>query len=209
MNILIVDDHAVARKGVRQIIADAFPKATFGEASTGAKALSLLRQQSWSVVVLDVELSGRNGLDILKDIKSDFPKLPVLILSIYNEEQYAIRSIRCGAAGYITKDSTEEELAGAIKKVLADGKYISPKVAEILAADLAGNGRSPRHAELSDREYQVLRFIGQGKSIKEIARQISLSANTISTYRTRILDKLNLSTTQELIRYALQHSIVE
>ncbi len=207
--ILIVDDHAVVRKGVRQILSAAFPEAIFGEAGTAAEAFSMLRAHPWSVVIMDVGLPGRGGLDALKDIKAEYPKLPVLIQSIYGEEQYAIRAHRAGAAGYITKDSSTDVLAGAIQKILLGGKYVSPTLGEALAAGLGRDSERPLHEDLSDREYQVMRLIGSGKSVKEIAIQLSLSAKTVSTYRTRVMLKLKLNTTAELIHYAILHRIVE
>ncbi|MEI6235302.1 MAG: response regulator transcription factor [Planctomycetota bacterium] len=209
IKILIVDDHAVVRQGVRQILAATFPKAEFGEAATAAEAMMAIRKHAWNIVVMDVGLPGRGGLDALKDIKAEFPKLPVLIQSMYGEDQYAIRAIRAGASGYVTKDVSADVLAGAVQKVLNGGKYISPSLGEALASEAAGEQGKPRHEELSDREYQVLRLIGNGKSVKEIGLQLSLSVKTVSTYRARILEKLNVGTTTELIHYALVNHIVE
>jgi len=207
--ILIVDDHAVVRKGTKQILSAAFPNSVFGEAATAAEAMALLRNQSWSVVIMDVGLPGRGGLDALKDIKSEYPKLPVLIQSMYGEEQYALRAVRAGASGYITKESSADALAGAIQKILQGGKYISAALGEALVTSLSRGNERPRHEDLSDREYQVLRLIGSGKSVKEIGLQLSLSAKTVSTYRARVLLKLELSTSAELIHYSVLHHIVE
>ena len=209
MRILIVDDHTVVRQGVKRVLADAFPKAQFGEAANAAEALALVRKQPWTLVVMDVGLPGRNGIDVLKELKSEYPALPVLIQSMYGEQQYAIRAIRAGAAGYITKEAASDVFVQALKKILDGGKYISPALAESLADDITHDSRKPLHDALSDREYQILRMLGSGKSVKEIGLQLSLSVKTISTYRTRVLEKMKLNTTAELIHYAISHSIAE
>lgn len=209
MRILIVDDHTVVRQGVKRVLNDAFPKALFSEAANAAEALSIARKEPLSLVVMDVGLPGRNGIDVLKELKADYPNLPVLIQSMYGEEQYAIRAMRAGASGYVTKAVASNVFIEAVRKILDGGKYISPALAETLADDLALDSRKPLHDALSDREYQILRLLGGGKSVKEIGLQLSLSVKTVSTYRSRILEKLKLATTAELIHYAISHSIVE
>jgi two-component system invasion response regulator UvrY len=209
MRILIVDDHAIMRNGVKQTLSDAFDETIFGEASSAEEALTLIRSQSWDVVVLDVGLPGRSGLDALKEIKSQRPELPVIVFSMYGEEQYARRVLKAGASGYVTKGSPTRVFADAIRTAVAGGKYISAKLGETFVAELSSGGKTSESEKLSDREYQVLSLIGSGKSVKEIALKLSLSVKTISTYRTRLLEKLNLTTTAALISYAIQHNIIE
>lgn len=207
--ILIVDDHVIIRKGLKQILADAFSNAVFGEAKNGAEALEEIGKQSWDIVLLDITMPGRSGLDILEQLVNAQPNLAVLVLSMHSEDQYAVRVLKCGAAGYLTKNTASEEVVCAVQKVLSGGKYISATLAEKLASNLSAPvARSP-HETLSDREYQVMRFIAQGKSVKEIGFELSLSVKTISTYRTRILDKMRLKTNADIIRYAVHERLVE
>jgi two-component system invasion response regulator UvrY len=209
LRILIVDDHVMIRQGLRQILADAFPKAIFGEANNGIEALTQVTKQRWSVVLLDITMPGKSGLDVLKEIVEAQPNMAVLVLSMHPEDQYAVRVLKTGAAGYITKNTASEEVIGAVKKVLAGGKYVSSALAENLAANLnAPTGKAP-HEMLSDREYQVMRFIAQGKSVKEIAFELTLSVKTISTYRTRIMEKTQLKTNADIIRYAVHEHLVD
>jgi DNA-binding NarL/FixJ family response regulator len=209
MRILIADDHAVFRRGLKETIGEAFPKVTFGEARTAQETIDWVRRQDWEVVILDISMPGKSGLDILDDLKRLRPKLPVLILSMYPEEQFARRALKSGAAGYLTKESVPEELQTAVRRVLAGGRYVSSTLAEKLAHDLRRGADTPAHELLSDREFQVLRMIASGKTVKEIADEISLSVKTVSTYRTRILEKTGMKTTAELIRYALQTQLVD
>ncbi len=209
MKFLVADDHAVVRRGLKQILADAFAKATIGEASTTADALQLALSQRWDLVLLDITMPGRSGLDVLKDLKQQRPQLPVLILSVHPEDQYAVRVLKAGADGYLTKESATDDLIKAIRRVLDGGKYISPPLAEKLAADLRMDSHGPLHEMLSDREYQVLCMIGSGKMVKEIAGELSLSVKTISTYRARILEKMKMKTTADLVRYAVQYDLVQ
>jgi two-component system invasion response regulator UvrY len=209
MKILITDDHAVVRQGLKQILADEFKNATFGEASNAQEALAHVWRQAWDVVVLDMSMPGRNGLEVLKEIKKSRPKLPVLVLSMHPEDQFAVRVLKTGAAGYMTKESAPEELVGAIKKVLAGGRYVSSSLAETMATYLDIDVQKPPHERLSDREYQVLRLIASGKMVSEIARELSLSVKTVSTYRTRILEKMTMKTNAELTHYAIQSHLVE
>src|SRR6185437_10616865 len=191
MKILLTDDHAVVRHGLKQILADEFKKATFGEARNAQEALNKVWKENWDVVVLDITMPGRSGLEVLREIKKSKPKLPVLVLSMHPEGQFAVRVLKRGASGYMTKESAPEELVGAIKKVLA------------------GGGQKPPQEKLSDREFQVLRLIASGKIVSEIAQELSLSVKTISTYRSRILEKMGMKNNAELMHYAMQHQLVE
>jgi DNA-binding NarL/FixJ family response regulator len=209
MKILLTDDHAVVRHGLKQILADEFKRATFGEARNAHEALDLVWKENWDVVVLDVTMPGRSGLEVLREIKKHKPRLPVLVLSMHPENQFAVRVLKRGASGYMTKESAPAELVGAIKKVLAGGRYVSTSLAERLATDLSGDNQKPAQELLSDREFQVLRLIASGKIVSEIAKELSLSVKTISTYRTRILEKMGLRNNAELMHYAMQNQLVE
>jgi two-component system invasion response regulator UvrY len=209
IHILIVDDHAIIRQGLRQILADAFTKAVFGEAKSANEALEQVAKQSWDVVLLDITMPGKSGLDVLKQMVEAQPNVAVLVLSMHPEDQYAIRVLKTGAAGYITKNTASEEVIGAVKKVLSGGKYVSAALAENLATSLNSATTKAPHELLSDREYQVMRLIALGKSVKEIAFELSLSVKTISTYRTRIIEKTKLKTNAEIIRYAVHEKLVE
>jgi two-component system, NarL family, invasion response regulator UvrY len=210
MKILLADDHAVVRHGLKQILADEFKRATFGEARNAQEALNLVWKETWDVVVLDITMPGRSGVDVLREIKRSKPKLPVLVLSMHPENQFALRVLKGGAAGYMTKESAPEELVGAIKKVLAGGRYVSTSLAEKLATYVSSaDTQRPPQELLSDREFQVLRLIASGKIVSEIAKELSLSVKTISTYRTRILEKMGLRNNAELMHYAMQHQLVE
>jgi DNA-binding NarL/FixJ family response regulator len=204
MKILIADDHAVFRRGLKETIGEAFPRVTFGEAQTALEAVEGVRQQNWDIVILDISMPGESGLDILNDLKRLRPKLPILLLSMHPEEQYARRALKAGASGYLTKESVPEELKHAVRKIVAGGRYVSATLAEKLAYDLRSGVDVPVHELLSDREFQVLRMIASGKTVKQIADEIALSVKTVSTYRARILEKTGMKTTAELIRYAIQ-----
>lgn len=208
MKILIIDDHDVVRDGVKRIISEQPGPNVFGEASTGQEALSAVSERDWDVIVLDLSLGGRSGLEVLKDVKQTRPRIPVLILSMHSEEQYARRAFKAGAAGYITKGSPRAELLSAVQKVMKGGRYVSAAVAEQLAGDLE-RGTEQRHQTLSDREFEVLQWIALGKSVTEISLVLSLSDKTISTYRARILDKMGMRTNAEITRYAIQNGLVE
>lgn len=208
MRILIVDDHAVVRRGLKQILNESFQTAIFGEAGTAQAALDKIWHEEWDVVVLDVSMPGRSGLEVLKDIKKSRPKLPVLVLSMHPEDQFAVRVIRSGAAGYMTKECAPEELVGAVKKILVGGRYVSPALAEKLVLYLDIDPQKQPHEFLSDREFQVLRMIGDGKTVRDIASELSLSDKTVSTYRTRLLEKMSLKTSAELIHYAVHNGLV-
>jgi two-component system invasion response regulator UvrY len=207
MRILIADDHTVVRKGLKQILLEAFKSAHIEEVEDAEGLVKEALRGTWDVVITDLSMPGRSGLDALHQIKQHLPKLPVLVLSIHPEEQYAIRVLKAGASGYLSKDAASEELVGAIQRVMLGKKYISPQVAEKLASSLdLDEDRSP-HEQLSDREFDVLKQIAVGKSITEIANMLSLSPTTISTYRTRILTKLGMKTNADLILYALEHKL--
>ena len=204
----MADDHAVVRHGLKQILTDAFKRATYGEARNAQEALDLVWKQDWDVVVLDITMPGRSGLDVLREIKQSKPRLPVLVLSMHPENQFAVRVLKSGASGYMTKESAPEELVGAVKKVLAGGRYVSNSLAENLAASLSASQKAPQE-KLSNREFQVLRLIASGKMVTDIARELSLSVKTISTYRSRILDKMGMKNNAQLMHYAIQHRLVE
>lgn len=209
MRILIADDHAVVRRGLRETLNEAFPRVTFGEAKTAQEALENVERQNWDVVILDISMPGKSGLDVLDDMHRLRPNLPILLLSIHPEGQYARRALRSGAAGYLTKESVPEELKQAVRRVQAGGRYVSATLAEQLASDLRRPSDLPVHELLSDREFQVLRMLAAGKTVKQIADEIALSVKTVSTYRARILVKTGMKTTAELIRYALEAGLVD
>jgi two-component system, NarL family, invasion response regulator UvrY len=208
MKILLADDHALVRQGLKLILADHFKNTVFGEARNAHEALARASKDTWDVVVLDITMPGRSGLDVLREIKRLRPKLPVLILSMHPEDQFAVRMLKSGAAGYLTKESAGEELAGAIRKVIAGGRYISPSLAERMASYLDMDVLKAPHERLSDREYLILRMIASGKQVSQIARELSLSVKTISTYRARVLQKTDLKNNAELTRYAVERGLV-
>lgn len=207
--ILLVDDHEVVRSGVKRGFDQQPDAVSFGEAGTGAEALRLVREQDWDVVVLDISLGGRSGLEVLKEIKLMRPRLPVLILSMHSEEDFARRALKTGASGYITKDSPRAELVKAILKVMSGGTYISAAVADKLIFDIVARSDSPPHETLSDREFEVMRLIASGKTVSEIASALSLSDSTINTYRARILEKMRMKTNAELTYYAIKNKLVD
>ena len=209
MHILITDDHAVVRRGLREILADSFGDATFSEAGNADEALRVLSRQATSILILDINMPGRSGLDLLKDVKSLHPRLPVIILSVQPEDQYALRCLRAGASAYINKDSAPEELAQAARKVLAGGRYVSAALAEKLVTILDDPAGKPRHEALSDRELEVMLMIASGVSLTEIGARLHVSAKTVSTYRARLMEKMQMGSNAELTRYALAHSLIE
>ena len=206
---LIVDDHEVLRDGVKRVFEKQPGMPTFGEASTINEALRLVREQDWDVVVLDISLGDRSGLEVLKELKQIRPQLPVLVLSMHSEGQFARRAFKAGAAGYVTKDSPRAELVKAINKVAEGGRYVSHALAEELVIDLERGTDRPRHETLSDREFEVMRLIASSKTVSEIASVLSLSESTISTYRGRILEKMSMKTSAELTHYAIQNKLVD
>ena len=208
IRVLIVDDHAILRRGLKALLADEFHGAAFGEASDARQALEQLQKKEWDVALLDITLPGKNGLDLLKELKVARPKLPVLVLSAHPEDQFALRALKAGAAGYMTKESAPEELAKAVRKILAGGRYVSPALAEKLALTVGQDSTRTPHETLSDREYEVMCRIASGKTVTEIAGELSLSAKTISTYRTRVLEKLDVKNSAEIVQYAIRNGLV-
>ncbi|MBW8003750.1 MAG: response regulator transcription factor, partial [Planctomycetes bacterium] len=209
IRVLLADDHPLFREGVKQILAETSDIVVADEASDGREVLVKLGQAQYDVILLDIAMPGDSGVEVLKHIKSIMPDQAVLILSMYSEKQYALRVLRSGASGYLTKDSTPDRLVTAIRKVGAGGKYISPELGEELALRVGTEFKVPRHERLSDREHQVLVMITSGKTTGEIADRLSLSAKTISTYRARLLEKMNMKTDAELTHYAIQYELVK
>jgi DNA-binding NarL/FixJ family response regulator len=209
IRLLICDDHAIVRQGLKQILADAPDLAVAAEAGDGPEAIQCIRRGGMDVVLLDIALPGRDGLDVLKQIHQEFPKLPVLVVSTYPEKQYALRSLRLGAAGYLNKGADPAELITAIRKVAQGGMFVSPTVAETLASAMRRDtGQQPPHELLSPREYQVFSLIAAGRSLTEIADTLSLSLNTVSTYRARVMEKIDTQNDVETALYAVRHQLV-
>lgn len=208
IKIIIVDDHRIVREGLKQIISDTSDISVVDEASNGQEAINKIRNNDCDVMLLDISMPGRSGLEILKEIKNESPKLSILILTMHPEEQYAVRVLRAGASGYLTKESAPDELIEAIRKVSDGGKYISSTLAEKLAFNLEVDTGKPLHQTLSDREFEVMCMISSGKTVTEIADEMSLSVKTISTYRTRILDKMRMKTNAELTYYSIKNDLV-
>ena len=206
---LIADDHAVVRQGLKQILGDTPEMLVAGEATNGQEVLDKVRAETGDVVVLDISMPDRSGLDVLKQLRSERPKLPVLVLSMHSEDQYAVRVLKAGASGYLTKDSAPDELVKAIRKVVSGGRYVSSFLAEKLAFEIGTDSSRLPHETLSDREFQVLRQIAAGKSVTEIAAELYLSVKSVSTYRARLLQKMNLTTNAELIHYAMQNHLID
>ncbi|HCJ66374.1 MAG TPA: DNA-binding response regulator [Elusimicrobia bacterium] len=209
LRVLIADDHAVVRQGLKQILREEFPQGIYGESENAQEVLRQVREQDWDIVILDVTLGNRSGLEVLAEIKTMCPKLPVLVLSMHPEDQYGVRMLKSGADGYLTKESAPEEIVKAIRKILAGGKYVSPSLAERLVLELENNTNKLPHEKLSDREYQVMLMIASGKTVTEIAEVVHLSVKTISTYRERILEKMGMKNNAELIHYAVKNHLVE
>ena len=209
IRVLIADDHAIVRQGLRQILSDTPDLTVAGEAENGVQAVQMVRTGEWDVVLMDVSMPDRNGIDALKIIKKEFPRLPVLILSMYPKEQYAIRALKAGAAGYLTKQSAPELLVTAIRQVASGKKYVSPSLAEELANAIGDDNERLPHEKLSDREYQTLCMIASGKTPTEIAEALNLSVKTVSVYRARLLEKMNLRNNAELTHYGLKHGLAE
>lgn len=209
IHVLIADDHAIVRQGLRQILSETDDLLVSGEASDGVDAMRLARQQHWDVVLLDVTMPNRNGIDTLKMLRKEFPRLPVLILSMHEEDQYAVRALKAGASGYLTKQSAPELLVTAIRQVASGQKYVSPSLAMKLADMIAENDDRPPHESLSDREYQTLCLIAAGRPLTQIAEELNISVKTVSEYRKRILEKMKLDSNAELIHYGLKHGLVE
>jgi two-component system, NarL family, invasion response regulator UvrY len=209
VRMLIVDDHPLVRRGIVEVLAEAFPGGNIAEATDGAGALQAVFDGSWDLVVLDLSMPGKTGLDVLKEMRCACPRLPVLILSTYPEQQFAVRALRAGASGYLNKGSSPEVLLFAVRKVLAGGKFVSATLGESLVADLNHDFSKPVHECLSDREYYVMLRIASGKTVGEIAEEIHLSVKTISTYRARILEKMHLRNNADLTQYGMREKLVE
>jgi len=210
IRVLIADDHAIVREGLKQILAETPDLVVAGEARDGAEALKRVREHRYEVIVLDITMPGRSGLDLLKDLKVEKPEVPVIVLSVHPEEQYAVRVLRAGAAGYLTKLRAPEELVAAIRQVAGGRKYITTSVGEKLARELEEDaGEGPPHERLSDREFQVMLMTASGKAVKEIARELLLSPKTVSTYHSRVLEKLRLCSNAELTRYVIEHQLLD
>ena len=208
MNILLADDHSIVRRGLKEILLEEFPDANFQEASDGQELIRRMRSEKFDVIISDVSMPGKNGLEALKIIKAEAPSIPVLVLSIHPEELYAIRVLKAGASGYLTKESAPEELVKAVRWVMLGKKYITPSLAEKMASNLDSDFSKLPHELLSDRELDVLKLIASGKTVSEIAVVLSLSVNTISTYRSRVLEKMNLKSNSELTFYAISNNLL-
>lgn len=209
MNVLIVDDHAVVRRGLAEILTDEFSGITIGEADDAAEARRYLRDEAWSMAIVDIALPGESGLTLLKEIRDVWPETPVLVLSFHPEKRYAVRALRAGAAGYLTKEAAPDELVSAVKKVMDGGKYVTQSIAERLAFQVEGGGSEAPHERLSDREYQVMIQLASGKTVSQIADDMHLSVNTISTYRSRLLEKMSMETNAEVTRYAVENGLMD
>lgn len=209
IRILIADDHPVLRRGLRDILAREFHDAICGEAGNAQEVLAAARTQEWDLVILDVTMPGRSGLDILRDLKKQQPKLPALVLSVHSVDQLGKRALRAGASGYMNKDSAPEELIGAVRTVLEGSVYVNPALARRLALDVHENADRSPHEALSAREFEILRMFASGKTVTEIAEDLHLSVTTVSTHRAHILTKMNLTTTAALITYAVRNRLVD
>jgi two-component system invasion response regulator UvrY len=209
IKILVADDHAVVREGIKHIFSELPDLHIAGEASNGQEVLDNIRKQDYDLLLLDIAMPGRDGLEILKEIKAWKPKLPVLILSMFPEEQYALRAIKSGASGYLTKVSIPNELVKAVRKILRGGNYVSSSFSENLLTELASDRKKPLHETLSDREYQIMRMIASGKTINKISDELSLSVKTVYTYRARILEKMGMNNNMELTHYATKHGLID
>jgi two-component system invasion response regulator UvrY len=209
INVVVVDDHAVVREGLKRIVSESGGMTVTGEAADGHEAMRVIKSEPCDVVLLDITMPNKSGLDVLKELHAESPRLPVLVLSMHPEDQYAVRVLRAGAAGYVTKESAPAKLVQAIRKVVRGGKYVSPTLAERLVFDLGADKDKAAHELLSDREYQVLCLISSGKTVTQIANELSLSIKTVSTYRVRILEKLKMKNNAEMTRYAIQEGLVD
>ena len=209
IKVLLADDHAIVRAGLKEILADTGDIEVTGEAANGQEVLARVFTQDFDVAVLDMSMPGRNGIELIKLVKAEKPKLRILVLSMHSEEQYAVRALKAGASGYLTKDSAADQLVAAIRRIAAGGAYVTPETAERLALSVAPRAVVAAHTLLSDREFQVFRMIARGVSVSQIARELSLSVKTISTHKTRILEKTGLANQAELVRYALEHQLLD
>jgi len=209
IRVLLADDHAIVRAGLKEILTDTGDIEVAGEAANGQEVLARVSAQDFDVAVLDLSMPGRNGIELIKLVKAEKPKLRILVLSMHSEEQYAVRALKAGASGYLSKESAADELVAAIRRIAGGGAYVTPETAERLALGAAPRAEAAAHTLLSDREFQVFRMIARGASVTDIARELSLSVKTISTHKTRILGKMGLANQAELIRYALEHRLLD
>jgi two-component system invasion response regulator UvrY len=209
IKVLVADDHVVVRRGLRQILAETPDIVVSGEAETADEVMRLVLREPWSAVVLDIKLRSGSGLELLSWIRRERPQLPVLILTVYPEDQYAVRAIKAGAAGFLTKESAPDKLIEAVRKVAGGGRYVSPELAEALASIFAGEASGLPHERLSDREFEVMKMLASGKTVSQVAHELALSVKTVSTHRTRILKKMNMRTNAELTHYAVRGGLVE
>ena len=209
IKVLIADDHAVVRRGLRQILTETSDVLVGGEAATAAEVRQLVAGHRWDVVVLDVNMPGGNGIELLADLRRQHPGLRVLVLTMYPEDQYAVRAIRAGAAGFLTKESAPEKLLEAVRKIAAGGRYVSAELAETLASLVAGESEGAPHQRLSDREFEVFKMLARGRTVSQVAQELGLSVKTVSTHRVRILKKMGMGTNAELTHYAVKNGIVE
>jgi len=209
INILVADDHAIVRDGLKQILAGTGDLVAGGEARTGNEVLQLVREGKWDLLLMDMSMPGRSGIELIKLVKGERPKLPILVLSMHQEHEYAVRAIRAGASGYLNKDSASELLVAAIRKVVAGGVFVSENAVQLLARETMRSSDAPPHTLLSDREFQVFSMIAQGKTVSEIAEQLSLSVKTVSTHKMRVLEKMQLANQADLVRYAMAHKLLD
>jgi two-component system invasion response regulator UvrY len=209
IEVLVADDHAIIRDGLRKILADTDDLVVAGEATNGNAALERVREREWGLVVLDLTMPGRNGLELIRQIKAERPKLPILVFSMHQEEQYAVRAMRSGASGYLSKQSDGDLLIPAMRKVAGGGLFVTPKVSELLARDVTRPSDAPPHTLLSNREFEIFTSIVRGMTLTDIAQELSLSIKTVSTHKTHILEKMNASSSAELVRYALDHGLLD
>jgi DNA-binding NarL/FixJ family response regulator len=209
IKVLIADDHAILRRGLKQILAEIPSVEVVDEAMNGIEVLSMVGKKRYDLILLDIAMPGRNGLDVLKQLKAEKPDLPILMLSMHPEEQYALRALKAGASGYLTKESAPDELINAVQKILQGGKYVSESLAEWFVSDLSKPVNKAPHQILSDREYQIMCMLAAGKSVSEIGEELALSVKTVSTYRTRILTKMDMKSNADITRYALENSLLQ
>jgi len=208
LKILLIDDHEILRQGLKKIIDEYFKKVHYGEASNAEEVVKLYGKENWDLVITDINLPGRSGIDIVKELKQSYPKIPILVLSMYPEEQFAIRVIKAGASGYLSKSNTFTELVHAVRNLLRGKEYITESVAQLLVSDLRNDYKRHAHSSLSDREFEVLCSIGMGKTVSKIAENLSLSVKTISAHRLKILNKMKMKSNSELIRYVIMNKLI-
>jgi len=209
IRILLADDHDVVRKGLRQILSNSIPRTTYDEASDPGEIIRMVRREDWDLVILGASLPGRGGIEVLKDIRKLRPTLPVLVLSIYNGELFAVRALRAGASGYVPRQTTSQDIVSAVRKILAGGQFVTPSLGERLAREMHSGAKAVPHERLSDREFRVFLMLASGLTVKQVAERLHLSSQTVSTHRARILDKMTMETNADFVRYAFQHRLLE